>query len=128
MVAGADGREQYARSAQGSSEKQVKSPEKGKSASAEREQDGNIHWLVCERCRFPIAGKEELFEGKANTWSEQVFAYELEVLEKDVWCYSATNPAAARYDVIRFAATSKSAAASFAKYADLQRYIQCLFI
>ena len=39
---------------------------------------------------------------KAVIMKEAVFCYELDVCgREDVWCYSATNPGANRFDVVR---------------------------
>ena len=63
--------------------------------------------LACQRCRFPIASRAELIiERSTGLLDSAVFAYELDVLGSPHWCYSATNPGAARFDVVRVSLTT----------------------
>jgi hypothetical protein len=36
-----------------------------------------------------------------STWGRAVYAYELDVLDREAWCYSATNAHDHRFDVLR---------------------------
>jgi len=58
-------------------------------------------FLSCEMCTYPIIEAGEFILERAEIWSKAVYAYQLEVLNKEAWCYSATNPNANRFDVIR---------------------------
>ncbi|KAL1519590.1 hypothetical protein AB1Y20_023104 [Prymnesium parvum] len=59
--------------------------------------------MACARCEQPVARADELLrERYGQLLSSAVFAYELEVLQRDVWVYSATNPGDERFDVCRF--------------------------
>ena len=65
--------------------------------------------LVCSRCSAVIAHRSEVLSEKAVIMQEAVFCYELDMCGKeDVWCYSATNPGANRFDVVRVDAQSLS--------------------
>lgn len=57
--------------------------------------------LVCACCSVAIAGSEHLLEDPIAYLPEASFFYDLEVLSKNLKCYSATNPASDRFDVIR---------------------------
>eukprot|EP01004_Peranema_trichophorum_P009705 NODE_8452_length_677_cov_31.944043_g7828_i0.p1 GENE.NODE_8452_length_677_cov_31.944043_g7828_i0~~NODE_8452_length_677_cov_31.944043_g7828_i0.p1 ORF type:complete len:189 (-),score=39.83 NODE_8452_length_677_cov_31.944043_g7828_i0:31-597(-) len=57
--------------------------------------------LSCSSCGFPIVKEEDLIEERIDTWSKVVYAYQLAVLDKEIWCYSATNPSDRRFDVAR---------------------------
>mmetsp|Transcript_51963 Transcript_51963/g.121675 ORF Transcript_51963/g.121675 Transcript_51963/m.121675 type:complete len:335 (-) Transcript_51963:71-1075(-) len=59
------------------------------------------HWLVCENCGLPLVEQAEVIEEKFVTWNTVVWPYELTVLDRDSWCYSATNPSNARFDIVR---------------------------
>ena len=59
--------------------------------------------FACASCERPVTLVDEVIvERYGSTLNSHVFAYELEVLDKDVWCYSATNPNDDRFDVCRF--------------------------
>uniref|UniRef100_A0A7S3Z5K1 CULT domain-containing protein n=2 Tax=Lotharella globosa TaxID=91324 RepID=A0A7S3Z5K1_9EUKA len=66
-------------------------------------------WLACEVCSFPIVSPRNFITERVGTWGKAVYAYELDVLGVEAWCYSATNPTANRFDVIR---TNPSVASS----------------
>ena len=71
--------------------------------SGEPAPEGSIAALVCSNCRFPIVLSQsgicpDKFE---STMGKAVYAYELDVLDKEAWCYSATNAHDNRFDVIR---------------------------
>ena len=57
--------------------------------------------LVCDSCGMAIVAKDELRMDRAQTMDSAVFAYELDVLDSEMWSYSATNPGAVRFDVVR---------------------------
>jgi hypothetical protein len=59
--------------------------------------------LCCQSCGCAIAPADELLPERATTMGSAVFCYDLEVLDVDVWAYSATNPADVRFDVVRVA-------------------------
>ena len=65
------------------------------------EEDEEVPALCCAVCGSAIVTRDELLLDRAETPRSAVYAYELDVLEEEVWAYSATNPQAARYDVIR---------------------------
>eukprot|EP00041_Stephanoeca_diplocostata_P030637 m.933290 g.933290 ORF g.933290 m.933290 type:complete len:326 (-) comp23795_c0_seq35:200-1177(-) len=68
------------------------------SASAQEE----LSFFVCQQCRYPIVSESEILFDKAEIFTDQVYSYEMEVLvDKTAWCYSATNPGAHRFDVLR---------------------------
>ncbi|EOD28110.1 hypothetical protein EMIHUDRAFT_47771, partial [Emiliania huxleyi CCMP1516] len=58
--------------------------------------------LVCAQCGSPISTAEELCTERVDTFARAVYAYELDVLDEEAWCYSATNPSDTRFDVARF--------------------------
>ncbi|KAK3265619.1 hypothetical protein CYMTET_25713 [Cymbomonas tetramitiformis] len=66
--------------------------------------------LVCQGCEYPIAFKGDLLpERWPEHFKEAVFAYELDLLgDEAVWCYSATNPADVRFDVVRLKNTARA--------------------
>ncbi|RNF23943.1 uncharacterized protein Tco025E_02680 [Trypanosoma conorhini] len=60
--------------------------------------------LLCRYCRMPISQYGEILPHRAaDAWASQVYAYELELFDDKppLWCYSATNPSAQRFDVVR---------------------------
>jgi hypothetical protein len=58
--------------------------------------------LVCASCGLCIAGSDHMLEESIEYFAEAAFSYDFEVLNTNVKCYSATNPATERFDVIRF--------------------------
>mmetsp|Transcript_69302 Transcript_69302/g.166155 ORF Transcript_69302/g.166155 Transcript_69302/m.166155 type:complete len:381 (+) Transcript_69302:109-1251(+) len=58
-------------------------------------------WLVCESCKMPLVKQAEIIEEKFATWNAVVWPYELSVLDRESWCYSATNPGNIRFDIVR---------------------------
>jgi hypothetical protein len=94
-----------------------------------REEATKKPYLVCQTCRFPIAGSEDLLRDKAECWRPAVFSYKFSVFDGHViedeegtggdaaeqnsedasddsekvvvFAYSATNPGAHRFDVVR---------------------------
>eukprot|EP00808_Paulinella_micropora_P030190 g12034.t1 len=67
----------------------------------EEAQDEMENCLVCAQCRFPIAFTTDMLAEQIPSWSDEVFSYELTVLDKSLYCYSATNPGKHRFDVAR---------------------------
>lgn len=57
--------------------------------------------MCCEACGVSIASVDEFLAERAHTMDSATFGYELDVLDKAVWAYSATNPGATRFDVVR---------------------------
>jgi hypothetical protein len=61
----------------------------------------DIPVLSCAACNIPIVSREELLIERATTLESAVFSYELDMLDREYWAYSATNPGAVRFDVVR---------------------------
>jgi len=53
---------------------------------------------------LPLARREDLLLDRVPILSSACFSYELEILGETILAYSATNPSAIRFDVIRIAA------------------------
>lgn len=70
-------------------------------SASQQEHEEELACLVCASCRFPQCTVSELIEERCESRKEQVYAYELEVLGRDITLYSATNPSAHRFDVAR---------------------------
>ena len=60
-----------------------------------------VQALCCEACGAVVCSRDELLHDRAATMGSAVFAYALDICDEEVWSYSATNPAAIRFDVIR---------------------------
>ena len=67
----------------------------------EENKEDEVPALCCAVCGSAIVTRDELLLDRAETPPSAVFAYELDVLEEEVWAYSATNPSANRYDLVR---------------------------
>ena len=65
--------------------------------------EADIPVLSCAACNIPIVSREELLIERATTLESAVFSYELDMLDREYWAYSATNPGAVRFDVVRTA-------------------------
>eukprot|EP00928_Gymnodinium_smaydae_P041989 TRINITY_DN28350_c0_g1_i1.p1 TRINITY_DN28350_c0_g1~~TRINITY_DN28350_c0_g1_i1.p1 ORF type:complete len:319 (+),score=43.50 TRINITY_DN28350_c0_g1_i1:38-958(+) len=63
-------------------------------------------YMSCSQCENPILRADELIEEKLDIMKEAVYPYELDVCERECWCYSATNPGDVRFDVIRVLPTA----------------------
>ena len=63
--------------------------------------EADIPVLSCAACNIPIVSREELLLERATTLESAVFSYELDMLDREYWAYSATNPGAVRFDVVR---------------------------
>ena len=75
---------------------------RGTTDSPPAEEDGEeVPALCCAACGSVIVTRDELLVDRAETPPSAVYAYELDLLDEEVWAYSATNPEATRYDVIR---------------------------
>jgi hypothetical protein len=59
------------------------------------------NWLVCSTCNAPIATADELICEEVEVLKNAVYAYKLDMLEREVSVYSATNSAENRFDVVR---------------------------
>ena len=59
------------------------------------------NWLVCSSCSAPILTADELLSDEAIVLKEAVYAYELDMLDREIKVYSATNTADHRFDVVR---------------------------
>ncbi|ORC85998.1 uncharacterized protein TM35_000311840 [Trypanosoma theileri] len=60
--------------------------------------------LLCNQCKSPLCSVDDILAHRASdAWMAQVYAYELDLFNDcgPLWCYSATNPAARRFDIIR---------------------------
>ena len=58
--------------------------------------------LCCNNCQAVVATADELLKDQVPTAEGAVWAYELDLLDVTAYCYSATNPDDARFDVGRF--------------------------
>lgn len=47
----------------------------------------SVAFLACERCGFPLCSKGDVIAERSDVWSRVVYAYQLDVLDKDVWAY-----------------------------------------
>ncbi|KAH9586367.1 hypothetical protein LSM04_008180 [Trypanosoma melophagium] len=70
--------------------------------------DIDIHDVVsvlrCGACKYPLCLVNDILAHRAHdAWMAHVYAYELDLFTDNtpLWCYSATNPAARRFDIIR---------------------------
>jgi hypothetical protein len=70
-----------------------------------------IACLLCGVCRWPLIAKSDIIIDRAEVWATSVYSYELELLGENTWVYSATNPAANRFDVLRCGASAGTAIA-----------------
>lgn len=59
------------------------------------------NWLTCASCHAPIVTPPELLAEEVPVLRGAVYAYRLDMLEKEVTVYSATNTADNRFDVVR---------------------------
>jgi hypothetical protein len=59
------------------------------------------NWLVCASCASAIVTASELLEEEVSVLRDAVYAYRLDMLDKEVAVYSATNTADHRFDVVR---------------------------
>ncbi|CAE7617013.1 ohgt [Symbiodinium natans] len=69
---------------------------------------GQSSWLVCAACTYPLVRVEELIEEKFECRKDVSWSYELDVMEQQIWCYSATNAHDHRFDVVRVLPTGLS--------------------
>ena len=59
------------------------------------------NWLVCSSCMAPIVTASELICEEVPALRTAVYAYRLDMLEREVSVYSATNTSDHRFDVVR---------------------------
>ena len=57
--------------------------------------------LLCGRCLAVVAAPQHIVRSRHPTLTSSVYCYEIDVLEEECWCYSATNPGDHRFDVVR---------------------------
>lgn len=63
--------------------------------------DNTIKCLLCDTCEMPICSLSDVILDRVDVMDSAVYSYELDVLGEDIWVYSATNPSARRFDVVR---------------------------
>jgi len=68
--------------------------------------DSGVLALCCASCGHVVATAEELLPDRVDCRTGSVWGYELDLLETTAYCYSATNPSDARFDVARFNAAA----------------------
>lgn len=71
-------------------------------------EDGTVAVLLCDGCRCPIGSIWDVLpaEETAPAWKRHVYSYELDLFNNGtapVQAYSATNPSARRFDLLRLA-------------------------
>eukprot|EP01064_Diplonema_japonicum_P013650 TRINITY_DN2118_c1_g1_i4.p1 TRINITY_DN2118_c1_g1~~TRINITY_DN2118_c1_g1_i4.p1 ORF type:complete len:323 (+),score=90.73 TRINITY_DN2118_c1_g1_i4:40-969(+) len=69
-----------------------------------REEEERQHVLSCQQCKLPIVLPEDVITERAEVLLSNVYNYELQLCitpDKDIACYSSTNPHGNRFDVIR---------------------------
>jgi hypothetical protein len=68
--------------------------------------DGTIPCLLCDTCQMPLCSLSDIILDRVAVMDKAVYSYEMDLLgEEDVWLYSATNPSARRFDVVRVSAS-----------------------
>ena len=73
-----------------------------KKAGREQRTGGSECALLCDYCGSILCRKEDIISEKAAVWGDQVYTYDLEIFEgEETPVYSATNPSANRFDVVR---------------------------
>ncbi|KAG9394066.1 putative cereblon [Carpediemonas membranifera] len=60
-----------------------------------------IPCLCCSHCKKVIALADDIIAERHTVLTSNVYPYELEVLGRDIFCYSATNPSDYRFDLMR---------------------------
>eukprot|EP01063_Lacrimia_lanifica_P000762 TRINITY_DN10384_c0_g2_i1.p2 TRINITY_DN10384_c0_g2~~TRINITY_DN10384_c0_g2_i1.p2 ORF type:complete len:324 (+),score=105.16 TRINITY_DN10384_c0_g2_i1:35-973(+) len=62
-----------------------------------------VQVLGCQQCKLPLVTGEDILVEKTDFWAEQVYQYDLDldILPVEIACYSSTNPAGIRFDVVR---------------------------
>ena len=64
--------------------------------------EGSQGALLCDYCGCILCMREDLIQQRATVWGDQVYTYDLEIFEEEETpVYSATNPSANRFDVVR---------------------------
>jgi hypothetical protein len=63
--------------------------------------DEHPNWLVCSSCSAPIVTASELIAEEVSVLRNAVYAYQLDMLDREVTVYSAMNTADHRFDVVR---------------------------
>jgi hypothetical protein len=78
-----------------------KEDEEEKEQKEEEEENDDVDVMACDNCHFPVFTRNQVLTEKAPIDEAAVYGYELDVLDVEAPCYSATNPTAARFDVVR---------------------------
>lgn len=60
-----------------------------------------VEMMVCAACRFPVCQGNDIIPERFTSWKKAVYSYELELGDRKIWCYSATNAHDYRFDVTR---------------------------
>jgi hypothetical protein len=60
-----------------------------------------IQCLLCDTCEMPLCSLSDIILDRVDVMDSAVYTYELDLLGEDIWVYSATNPSARRFDVVR---------------------------
>ncbi|CBZ32022.1 hypothetical protein, conserved [Leishmania donovani] len=84
------------------------SPSSSSTAAASASPQGTVEVLLCDGCRCPIGSLWDVLpaEEAVPVWREQVYSYELDLFANGsppIQAYSATNPSARRFDLLRLA-------------------------
>ena len=77
-----------------------------------------IKCLACASCDKPLVLVRDIIDEPAEILKSDVYCYNLDILDGIHTCYSATNPSATRFDVIRFAISPSSHEASHVALGD----------
>lgn len=85
------------------------SPQQSESTAVDAAAEAK-QYFTCAACKLPILEESEIIEERAETWKQAVYPYELLLLDRECWCYSATNPGDVRFDVIRVLPTAAGVA------------------
>eukprot|EP00388_Colpodella_angusta_P046905 GDKK01071037.1.p1 GENE.GDKK01071037.1~~GDKK01071037.1.p1 ORF type:complete len:484 (-),score=38.50 GDKK01071037.1:38-1489(-) len=62
--------------------------------------------LCCDFCDNVLCTRADILSDQAATFSDQVYTYQLDILEEMFPVYSATNPATVRFDVARVSSST----------------------
>lgn len=65
------------------------------------ESSGLTNCFVCAKCRYPLCAVDDIINEPFECWKQAVYSYELDIGDREVWCYSATNTHDYRFDVAR---------------------------
>ncbi|CAG9569672.1 conserved hypothetical protein [Leishmania major strain Friedlin] len=84
------------------------SPSSPSTAAASASPQDTVEVLLCDSCRCPIGSLWDVLpaEEAVPVWRDQVYSYELDLFANGsppIQAYSATNPSARRFDLLRLA-------------------------